>query len=161
MPSVGHSGKVMDNVLRHSDAPLGFLSAAIVPGGPYLELCVGDAGIGIHRSLSRAHIVSSELDAITLAVKENVSGAGAGHAGNGLFGLERLAALNEGDLEIVSGRASLEIHGGSEPLTNSDRKALSLAFPGTSVHVQTPLESRCGCAICDRHKSSQYNYRVV
>ncbi len=131
--------EVMDNVLQHSEAERGFVEAQVHTTAGRLAVCVADAGIGILESFRNSkHRPQNEVDAITLAVQERVTRDPSIGQGNGLWGLYRIASLNDGMLRITSGRGSLFVRD-QEPLqTASESIPVSRDNPGTIVDFQIP-----------------------
>ncbi len=102
--------EVMDNVLNHSEAANGYVEVQLHPNSGRMAVCVADQGIGIYSSLRHSrHAPRSELDAITRALKENVTRDEEVGQGNGLWGLERIVETNQGKLAIRSGRSLLSL----------------------------------------------------
>ena len=98
--------EVMDNVLVHSEAKLGYVMAQYHKKKKAFVLCVYDCGTGIYNSLKNSsHKPASEIDALTLAIQEGV-GDGKGQ-GNGLYGLYEIVKHNGGRLVISSGKSTL------------------------------------------------------
>lgn len=113
----GAIGEMLDNVFEHSQLPdtgmVGFLGTT-----DYLDMCVGDAGIGVLASLKMnpAYAYLSDAGAaLALAVKDGTSryptsagGEGRGHGFSTLFrGLNALDA----EVRLRSGNYALEIEG--------------------------------------------------
>ena len=127
--------EVMDNVPVHSEATNGYVEVQLYPQTKRMAVCVADRGIGIYRSLRPSqHAPRSEIDAITLALRENVT-RGVGQ-GNGLWGLHRIVEANQGTLAIRSGRSLLYINSSGEVSTFSNEVVLDQDRPGTSVDFQ-------------------------
>jgi len=104
--------EVMDNVLQHSKVSAGFAIVQVHSETKRLAACIADLGIGIYHSLAQSkHKPRSAVDAITLAVKENVTRDPNIGQGNGLWGLLQIVKENSGILSITSGSGSLFIRG--------------------------------------------------
>ncbi len=86
------------NVFEHADAPECFIFAQRWQGGE-TEIVIADEGIGVLRSMSRAHSVARPHEALRLALKPGVSGAGEpksdsrwANSGFGLYVLSELGS---------------------------------------------------------------------
>ncbi|MCF8380091.1 MAG: DUF4325 domain-containing protein [Bacteroidales bacterium] len=103
--------EVMDNVIQHSEAGVGFVSAAVHKQSRCINICVYDYGIGIYRSLkkSKEYNPRTAADAISLAVKEGVTRDKSVGQGNGMWGLYNIVNLNAGKMSIISGRGGLSL----------------------------------------------------
>ena len=129
--------EVMDNVLQHSRAECGFVEAQTHPRAQNLAVCVADAGVGILESFSGSrHRPGNAVDAITLAIQENVTRDANIGQGNGLRGLYQIVAQNDGRLRISSGRGVLDVHGAETPDTNMDSWEIDRQWVGTTVDFQ-------------------------
>lgn len=87
----------------------------------YLAFTIFDSGQGIYKSLrsSSDHAPRNELDAITLAIKEEVTRDKSIGQGNGLFGLHSIIKQGKGRLVITSGRGSYMYESGQTKTFNS------------------------------------------
>ncbi|MBC7855892.1 MAG: ATP-binding protein, partial [Pirellulaceae bacterium] len=103
--------EVTDNVFRHSQNQVGFLSVQLHPNvpGQNLSICVADSGIGIFRSLRKTHFPADSIEAIQLSLEKGVTGDVRGQ-GNGLWGLSQLVEANSGLLRIISSDGTVEIN---------------------------------------------------
>lgn len=103
--------EVMDNVIQHSEAETGFVSAAVHKKTRCINICVFDYGIGIYKSLkkSKEHNPRSAADAISLAVKEGITRDKSVGQGNGMWGLYNIVNLNSGKMIIISGKGGLSL----------------------------------------------------
>lgn len=100
--------EVMDNVLNHSDATEGYIMAQLHRKTKHIAFCVYDTGIGFMDSFKNSdrYKPKSQIDAIQLAIQENVTSNKEKGQGNGLFGLHSLVNQGDGKLSITSGNGS-------------------------------------------------------
>ncbi|WP_302803678.1 STAS-like domain-containing protein [Alistipes ihumii] len=127
-------GEVMDNVLVHSKNEFGYFMGQIHKSRHYVAFTIFDTGQGIYESFKGSdHRPISEIDAITLALREGVtSGAG---KGNGLFGLHSVVKLANGIMNVTSGRASYQYQNGAE-LYLENKQYLSPNQRSTTIDFQ-------------------------
>lgn len=113
--------EVMDNVIQHSATTNGYVMGQLHTTRKYLAFTIFDSGQGIYRSLrsSSDHAPRNDLDAITLAIKEEVTRDKSIGQGNGLFGLHSIIKQGKGRLVITSGRGSYMYEGGLTKTFNS------------------------------------------
>jgi anti-anti-sigma regulatory factor/anti-sigma regulatory factor (Ser/Thr protein kinase) len=102
--------EVLDNVFQHSESDTGFFMVQIHKINRHLTFCIADSGIGVHRSFYKGgkYRPRTTFDALTLSVREGVSGTG-DKRGNGLFGLKGLIEASDGQLNMWSGKGILRI----------------------------------------------------
>lgn len=129
--------EVMDNVLTHSNSEFGYVMGQIHKTQKKIAFAVCDYGRGIYNSLrdSQFHKPKTAIDAITLAIKEEVTRDNKVGQGNGLFGLHSIISQGKGTLEIISSGASYKLMG-SETRLNKKLPCLSRDNPGTIVDFQ-------------------------
>lgn len=129
--------EVMDNVLIHSGAETGYVMGQIHKSSKNIAFSVCDYGVGIFNSLreSNIHKPRTAIDAITLAIKEEVTRDSSVGQGNGLFGLHSIISQGNGTLEITSSGAAYKLNGGKTFL-NKDLPIRSRKAPGTIVDFQ-------------------------
>jgi hypothetical protein len=144
------------NVLQHSRDPLGAVAAAQLMGPaqhrgrPMIQLAVADAGIGIPRSLHRAHpSLVDYRQAVERALQPHISGTfdegGTGtpeNAGLGLYMISEMARQTGGRLLIATTGASLvlqDVAGG--PAKPRFLDPLGTGFPGTLVAFEIPTDA--------------------
>lgn len=128
--------EVMDNVFIHSEAGSGYVMGQLHQKTKKVAFTIFDLGIGIYNSLRNSVFHPHHpLDAITLAIKEEVTRDRAVGQGNGLFGLHSIVKNGKGRLEIVSSGASYRYNNG-EILTFKYLPMLSKDRPGTIVDFQ-------------------------
>lgn len=100
--------EVIDNVLLHSKSGAAYFmyQPQLIEG--QLAFSVGDYGQGFQSSFNGSRYApNSEADAITLAVKKEVTRDPAIGAGNGLWGTFRIVGQNGGRLTIASGGSAI------------------------------------------------------
>jgi hypothetical protein len=95
--------EVMDNVLNHSEEPMGWVQAATFRQNKHLNIVVADSGIGIQSSLGERYPELSEREAIRRAVEKGETRDPSRYQGNGLHGCRDMAIQNGGQLTVVSG----------------------------------------------------------
>ncbi len=129
--------EVMDNVLMHSNSEYGYVMGQIHKSTKKIAFTVCDYGRGIFNSLreSQLHKPKSAIDAITLAIQEEVTRDSNVGQGNGLFGLHSIISQGNGTLEIVSSGASYKTMGGKTS-THNYLPRRSSNTPGTIVDFQ-------------------------
>ena len=125
--------EVLDNVMQHSNAGVGYAMLQLHPRSKRLAVCVSDTGIGVQRSLASANAYRprTAFDALTMAVKEGVTRNKATNQGNGLFGLLKIVEQNGGKLDMRSGRGRMVLEG------DRVRGANDQEFPGPDSHGTT------------------------
>lgn len=129
--------EVMDNVLIHSNSEYGYVMGQIHKSTKKIAFTVCDYGRGIFNSLreSQLHKPKTAIDAITLAIQEEVTRDSNVGQGNGLFGLHSIISQGNGTLEIVSSGASYKTMGGKTS-THNYLPRRSSNTPGTIVDFQ-------------------------
>lgn len=129
--------EVMDNVLIHSGVETAYVMGQIHKSPKNIAFSVCDYGIGIYNSLrkSNIHKPRTAIDAITLAIKEEVTRDSSVGQGNGLFGLHSIISQGKGTLEITSSGASYKLNEGKTFL-NRNLPIHSFQEPGTIVDFQ-------------------------
>lgn len=125
--------EVLDNVMQHSSAGVGYAMLQLHARSKRLAVCVGDTGVGVQRSLSssQAYRPRTAFDALTLAVREGVTRNKKTNQGNGLFGLVKIIEQNGGKLHIRSGRGQMLLEGDRVRGSNDQE------FPGPDNHGTT------------------------
>ena len=105
--------EVMDNVIQHSKAEIGYVMIQIHKSRQVIAITVFDFGQGIYKSLlNTKHNPRSAADAITLAIREGVTRDNSVGQGNGLFGLYSIVNKGKGTLYITSGGGSYMLNEG-------------------------------------------------
>jgi hypothetical protein len=105
------ANELAGNVLVHAETTHGWIQAAVYPANRQLALVVCDTGIGIPSSMRRAFTLPSDLEALELAVKGQVTSKPEFGQGNGLAGSIALALFGGGRFSITSARARLRVEG--------------------------------------------------
>lgn len=146
--------ELVRNVLEHSQSPHGaFVAAQYYPKTNSIKIGVADTGIGIKKSISHAHQVSSDLDAIRLALTPGVTGTTskeggtAQNAGAGLFFIKSIAHANHSYFIIYSGKGFYKLLKKNkrnlpfDPFADHHSKHNDLPpWPGTVVGVDISLD---------------------
>lgn len=100
--------EIMDNVIQHSDENTGFVMGQVLKDSQILKISIFDYGRGIYLSLrDSVHRPRNSSDAISLAVQEGVTRDKQVGQGNGMWGLYNIINLNDGSLQITSGKGGL------------------------------------------------------
>lgn len=135
--------EVMDNVIQHSRADCGFAMVQAHPISKHLAICISDPGQGIYNSLKASkYKPATDIDAITMAIKEGVTRDTKIGQGNGLWGLTEIIKVNNGQMSISSRSASLFLKDGDlkkfDKLKwlNCTTPESSIKTPGTTVDFQ-------------------------
>lgn len=101
--------EITDNVLNHSNSPIGGLvEATTYPKSGLIAFAVADSGRGILNSLKEGiPTLRTDLQAMGEAVKQGVTRNPKFGQGNGLAGSLRVTTLTGGSFEITSGAGRL------------------------------------------------------
>lgn len=102
--------ELTDNVLVHSQSPVGgFVQVSTFQRNrKRVAFIVADAGIGIPRSLREGHHdISSDVEALDLAIREGVTRDKSVGQGNGLFGSYQICSHSKGFFQLESGYGRL------------------------------------------------------
>lgn len=100
--------EIMDNVIQHSDVNTGFVMGQVLKDSRILKISIFDYGRGIFQSLRNSiHRPRNASDAISLAIQEGVTRDQKVGQGNGMWGLYNIINLNDGNLQIISGKGGL------------------------------------------------------
>lgn len=143
------------NVLQHSRDPLGAVAAAQFMGPaqhrnrPMIQLAVADAGVGIPRSLHRAHPALVDYrQALERALLPHVSGTFAEgltgsfeNAGLGLYIISEMARQTGGRLLIATTGAALVLQSDGESASPRFLQPLGTGYPGTLVAFEIPTDA--------------------
>lgn len=149
--------ELLRNVLQHSQDPLGAVAAAQRMGPqqrrpkPMIQIAVADAGIGIPRSLHRAHphlvdyrqaLERALLPHISGTFEEGLTGSFE-NAGLGLYMISEMARQTGGRLLIATTGAALVVQGGSGDAPGNPRflQPAGTGFPGTLVSFEIPSDA--------------------
>lgn len=133
--------EVMDNVIQHSKIGYGYVMGQLHPSTKNIAFAVFDCGQGIYNSLKDSvHNPRNAVDAITLAIQEEVTRDKKVGQGNGLFGLHSIVKQGQGKLVITSGKGSYSINP-IDAKTYNKLPCISLETPGTIVDFQLSYEN--------------------
>ena len=125
------------NIFRHAEVEVGYVVAQRYDGrgGPFIELAIGDAGLGVIETLAPSHPELLQLApgaALRKAVQEELSSGLDDHGGNGFYGLHKVARERRGRFVMRSGSARVSARRGSASLVGSTRRD---SLPGTQIMV--------------------------
>lgn len=103
--------EVLDNVLQHSGIEYGYVMGQIHKNTKRINFCVFDTGVGIFNSLRQSGKIApkNSLEAINLAMKENITRDTKIGQGNGLWGMTNLITQSRGSFKICSNGASYSL----------------------------------------------------
>lgn len=123
-------------VIQHSDSSHGYVMGQLHTNRKYIAFTIFDTGQGIYNSLRQSvHAPRNTIDAITLAIKEEVTRDKKIGQGNGLYGLHSIIKQGKGRLVITSGTGSYMYNNGD--VKTFDRiPQLSKISPCTIVDFQ-------------------------
>lgn len=133
--------EIMDNVIQHSGAGIGYFMVQYVPDERLLKTCVFDLGKGICASLKGSKFSTENAEeAIKRAIEPNVT-SGNGQ-GNGLYGLREIVKQSKnGRLQITSAGARYTLLAGVQQEESTERVKELLGFSGTTaVDFQVVLD---------------------
>jgi hypothetical protein len=100
--------EIMDNVIQHSMEDTGFIMGQVLKESQILKISIFDYGQGIFQSLKNSSFrPRNASDAISLSVQEGVTRDKKIGQGNGMWGLYNIINLNDGVLQIISGKGVL------------------------------------------------------
>jgi anti-sigma regulatory factor (Ser/Thr protein kinase) len=124
-------GELVRNVLEHSGSPEGaFVAAQYYPKPNMVRLGICDTGVGIWRTIHKSWPVSTDIDAIKLALRPGITGTTKReggtdtNAGAGLFFIKSMAMVARDYFIIYSGT-------GLYKLTKRDKR--TKGFPRLSA----------------------------
>lgn len=147
--------ELLRNVIEHAQSPHGaFVAAQYYPKSNTIRLGIADTGIGIRQSLSHAHVVSDDIQALRLALTPGITGTTARdggtteNAGAGLFFIKSIAAVNGDFFALYSAHAFYKLlhqkgkrtlH--ADPFADRHSVAQEVAsWPGTVVGIDMKLD---------------------
>lgn len=123
--------EVLTNVFDHSKSEVGcFVCAQYYPAKNIIRLCITDFGVGIFSNLKDKYPLSTDIDAIKLAVQEGITSR-PGTAGFGLAHIRRFLKVNEGTLTIITGSGKVNFYSNKLESYN-----MSKPFNGTIVNLK-------------------------
>jgi anti-sigma regulatory factor (Ser/Thr protein kinase) len=104
--------EICQNTFEHNQAVAGFIAMQVYGRGAkrFVEVAIGDGGIGLANTLRRNRKnlpITSDLDAIRIAVRRGTSQFDDPTRGTGLYHLLEIAAKHKGSLQFRSGAAAL------------------------------------------------------
>lgn len=147
--------EVMDNVERHSKVDHGYVMCEIHKNSKQIAFAIFDAGQGIYNSFRNSkqsqYTPKNTLDAITLALQEEVTSNSEVGQGNGLYGLQSIIKQNNGSLTITSGNGMFQFENGitrsfvNYPLIPKLKPSTSVDFQlnyGSDVSLEDALNFR-------------------
>lgn len=136
--------EIMDNIIQHSNQDVGLIMAQLNKETKILNVCIYDYGIGIHNSFRNSvHRPKSPADAISLAISEGVTRDKKIGQGNGMWGLYNIIRLNDGALEILSGRGGLNYRNDNKEMkTYKDIILISSEHHSTMVNFRLDLRKK-------------------
>jgi hypothetical protein len=105
--------EITDNVLVHSDSPVGGLVqvSSFLKFRQRVQFVVADAGIGVPTSLRSGYPqISSDSEALDYAIREGVTRDFSVGQGNGMFGSYQICSKSGGEFIVDSGYARLKFH---------------------------------------------------
>ena len=144
--SRGHVLEVLSelcsNVLLHAQTEFGGVAAMQTytnrDGARYLVMSIGDAGIGVRRSLAAnlnlADRLESDAQSLGVAVQQGASRFSSGGHGGGLPRVLEIAKRYEGRVALRSGSGALAFNGQNEQRRAFDAPPLS----GTQLRIMLP-----------------------
>ena len=128
--------EVMDNVIQHSTVSNGYVMGQLHTNRKYIAFTIFDTGQGIYNSLRHSvHAPLNVIDAITMAIKEEVTRDKKIGQGNGLYGLHSIVKQGQGRLVITSGTGSY-MYNNTNVKTFDRIPLLSVESPCTIVDFQ-------------------------
>ncbi len=120
--------ELLDNVLEHAQIDQWFVEVQVV-SGTIVRLTVADAGIGVLGSFqrsSRHQKPRTDIDVLTLAIREGSSSLEEKGRGNGLWLASRIAAAGTGDFFLESGRGMVFWYSGQR---NAGFRPMNREYP--------------------------------
>ncbi len=136
--------EIMDNVIQHSNQTTGFIMAQIHKETNLIKVSIFDYGRGIYQSLRNSeHRPRSAADAISLSIQEGVTRDKKIGQGNGMWGLYNIITLNDGSLQIISGKGGLSYKNKSKSARNyQDVIMLSREQQSTTINFDLRLNKQ-------------------
>lgn len=153
--------EVMDNVIQHSKIGCGYVMGQLHPSSKNIAFAVFDSGQGIYNSLKDSiHKPRKTVDAITLAIQEEVTRDKKVGQGNGLFGLHSIIKQGQGKLVITSGNGSYSYNEVGIK-TYHNLPSISKETPGTIVDFQLNYEKDMALDKALVFSGNQYNFTSI
>lgn len=122
--------ELCNNSIEHSDSKTYFTLQKYKD--EWVELCIGDMGIGISEHLRRKHrwIARRDVDYIKIAL-DGTTGRQSGHGGFGLKKIQEFVYKYNGELSIHSLKGIVKVQGKKNPIVLERYHS----FPGTQCHL--------------------------
>lgn len=122
--------ELCNNSLEHSGSDVFFILQKYK--NQWIEICVGDLGIGISEHMRRKHrwIVKKDVEFIEQAM-QGVSGRPEGDGGAGLCTIQKLVKEYNGELKVKSQKGLINLNGHNKYV----KREFYHGFPGTQCHV--------------------------
>lgn len=139
--------EIMDNVIMHSNENTGFIMGQVLKESQILKVCIFDYGQGIYQSLRDSiYRPRNASDAISLAIQEGVTRDKKIGQGNGMWGLYNIINLNDGSLQIISGKGGLRFVNKSKS-TESYQRIIMLSPKHQSTAINFDLRLNRGISM--------------
>lgn len=149
--------EVMDNVIQHSLVDEGIMIGQIHPASTNIAFTVFDVGQGIFNSFKGSNYAPrNPVDAITLAMQEEVTRDKEIGQGNGLFGLHSIVVQGEGRLVITSGGALFNLFEGKIK-TGRNLPVLTREQTSTTIDFQLDYSKKLSIDKALKFKGEPYN----
>ena len=148
--------ELIRNVLEHSGSSAGAYAAVELTDDNRILIGVADSGIGVRKTIRRAHAANGAPEAIALAFSPGVSGVTSNYGGNetnggaGLFFMKAMATLSNQHMVMISESTMMRVEPqySKDPtinpsLTEDDVtwSEIGVPFLGTAVGVDLALEN--------------------
>lgn len=129
--------EITDNVLTHAGDVHGIVQVTRYESE--VHIVVSDPGPGIGQTMLAAFPeLADDVQAVRHAMLPGVT-SGSGQ-GNGLAGIESIARLLGGEINVISGTCFGMLHYGEGGYSRWQSVARDVCFPGTAVTLQLPLD---------------------
>lgn len=129
--------EVMDNVINHSEAGVGFIMGQLHKTSKHVAFTVYDAGIGIYNSFRGSrHDIRTNVDALSLCIQEGITRDVRYGQGNGLAGLLSLIKEGNGILNLASGLDTYSYKNAEVIILNNQNVPISRENGCTTVDFQ-------------------------
>ncbi|MDR4988570.1 MAG: hypothetical protein RG741_07015 [Bacteroidales bacterium] len=139
--------EIMDNVIQHSNENTGFIMGQVLKDSQILKICIFDYGQGIYQSLrDSTYKPRNASDAISLAIQEGVTRDKKIGQGNGMWGLYNIINLNDGVLQIISGKGGLNFVNQTKS-TESYQDIIMLSPTNQSTAINFDLKLNCAISM--------------
>lgn len=153
--------EVMDNVIQHSNIEEGYVMGQLHKARKNIAFAVADLGQGIFNSFKGSeHAPRTNVDAITLAIQEEVTRDKKIGQGNGLYGLHSIIKQGQGKLVITSGTGSY-CYSGISAKNYEHLPSISKNNPGTIVDFQLCYERDMSLDQALVFRGKQYDFASI